>query len=223
MKKISVIIPAYNEEDNIKDTIEAVLTLKNIHELVVVDDGSSDRTWQIAEESGALVIKSLKNLGKGTALKKGLYVCTGDIIVFLDADVGDSAAEVAKIIKPVENDECDVCIARFGKASKKGGFGIVKFISRYGAKMLSGKYVESILSGQRAFKSEVLDNIHIGAGFGAEVGMTIDILQKGYSVMECEVNMKHHETGRDLKGFIHRGRQAAHIIAVLFRKALKIA
>ncbi|MGE4283325.1 MAG: glycosyltransferase family 2 protein [Clostridia bacterium] len=220
MKSISIIIPAFNEANVIQDTIAAAKSLENIDEVIVIDDGSQDNTWEIAQSCGAKGIRSIKNEGKGSALQKGLHICNGDIIVFLDADVGSSAVEISKIIHPVLTDRCDVCIAKFGKAKKKGGVGMVKFISRFGTRILSGKNVESVLSGQRAFKSEVLCNIQIADGYGAEVGMTIDILRKGYTIMECEVNMTHQETGRDLKGFIHRGRQAVHIMAVLFRKAL---
>ncbi|NLY42703.1 MAG: glycosyltransferase family 2 protein [Clostridiaceae bacterium] len=221
MKKTSVIIPAHNESEFIEKTINSVKLTGMVDEIIVVDDGSDDSTYDIAKKNGAIVIRNDKKRGKGNALMKGLQECSGDVIVFLDADVGGSAVEISKIIIPVKMDICDVAIARFGRAKKKGGFGLVKLISRYGAFLLCGRYIESILSGQRAFKAEVLKNISIGNGYGAEVGMTIDIVRKGYTLLEWDVNMMHRETGRDLKGFIHRGKQMCHILQVLFLKALE--
>ncbi|MDK2799897.1 MAG: hypothetical protein PWP27_1412 [Clostridiales bacterium] len=221
MYKISVIIPAFNESNRIKDTIESIKSIHVSSEIIVIDDGSTDNTYKIAEQSGAKVLRCLKNGGKGNALKIGIEKCKGEIIVFLDADVGKSAKEIKKIIDPIQQGKCDVAIAKFGKAKKKGGFGIVKFVSRYGARLLSGAYVESILSGQRAFKIEVLRKIEIGTGYGAEVGMTIDIIKNGYTILECDVDMTHNETGRDLKGFIHRGKQMYDIIKVLINKAFQ--
>ena len=220
MEKIAVVIPAYNEADIIGDTIKALQTMKEISEIIVVDDGSTDSTWKVAEDSGAYVIRCEKNLGKGCALEKGKQVCNGTIIVFLDADVGKSAIEIHKIIKPIQEGICDVTIARFGRAKQKGGFGIVKTISRYGVKWITGQYIESVLSGQRAFKAEVLKNISIGKGYGAEVAMTIDIIKKGYRILQCDVNMTHKETGRNFQGFLHRGRQMYHIIKVLLNHIL---
>ncbi len=221
MSIVSVIIPAYNESDIIQDTIRALIDIQCINQIIVVDDGSTDKTYEIAEDNGAEVIRFTSNRGKGKALETGIHFCVGDIIVFLDADVGKSAVEILKLIKSVENGQCDVAIASFGKAKKNGGLGLVKFVSRYGAKVLTGIYVKSILSGQRAFRAEVFNNITIGTGYGAEVGMTIDIIKKRFKIMECEVDMYHRETGRDLNGFIHRGKQFCDIIKVLICKGTK--
>jgi glycosyltransferase involved in cell wall biosynthesis len=221
MQKVSVIIPAYNESKTIKETIEAVHAIRLIDEIIVVDDGSNDNTCEIARKCNAKVIRCAENKGKGNALKLGLLRCKGDIVVFLDADTEKTAREIVKLIQPIQDGICDVAIARFGRPKKKGGFGLVKLVSRYGTKLLAGEYIESTLSGQRAFKAEVLKNITIGTGYGAEVGMTIDIIKKGYTILECDVDMTHKETGRNLKGFLHRGKQMNDILGVLIRKAFE--
>ena len=215
-----MIVPAYNEEAKIQATIYTIWSTELVDEIVVVDDGSEDRTFKMAEKTGAAVIRCHRNAGKGRALEKGVRHCKGEIIAFVDADVGITAGEIVKIINPVKVGECDVAIAKFGPAQKKGGFGFVKRLSRYGVKRLTGQYVESVLSGQRAFRAEVLKHISIGAGYGAEVGMTIDIIKKGYRIQEYEVNMTHHETGRDIRGFVHRGKQMADIMKVLIGKSM---
>lgn len=221
---ISIIIPAYNEEGRIKDTLDSIVDIKEINEIVVVDDGSSDDTYKIASEikSDKLkVFKLDKNRGKGYALNYGLRISmkNADIIGFLDGDLGKSAKEIRKLIVPILDGEADVTIAKFPPAKKKGGLGFVKGLAKQSVLEMTGVELDSTLSGQRIFKKEVLEKFdEIPFGYGVEVGMTIDILKYGYTIKEVLVNMTHNETGRNLKGFIHRGKQYYHIKKVLGQK-----
>lgn len=221
---ISIIIPAYNEEDKIKDTLESIKDIEVINEVIVVDDGSSDKTTEKASEVKSNKIKVFKleqNRGKGYALNYGLEKAMekADIIGFLDGDLGSSSSEVKKLITPILNDEADVIIAKFPPAKKKGGLGFVKGLAKQSVLDMTGEELDATLSGQRLFKREVLEQFdEIPFGYGVEVGMTIDILKKGYKIKEVLVNMTHSETGRDLKGFIHRGKQYYHIKKVLRQK-----
>lgn len=221
---VSVIIPAYNEENKIKDTLESIKNIETINEIVVVDDGSKDKTTEIAktvESDKIKVFKLEKNKGKGFALNYGLDIAmkSADIIGFLDGDLGSSSSEVAKLITPVINNEADVVIAKFPPAKKKGGLGFVKRLAKESVQEMTGVELDATLSGQRIFKKEVLEKFdEIPFGYGVEVGMTIDILKYGYTIKEVLVNMTHSETGRDLKGFIHRGKQYYHIKKVLGQK-----
>ncbi len=220
----SVIIPAYNEADRIENTLNGIVDIDIIDEIVVIDDGSSDSTAEILARYKSDKLKFLvqnPNQGKGKALEKGLEVCNpiSDIIVFLDADLGSTSSEVVKIIMPVIDGECDVAIARFRPAKKKGGMGFVKRLARDSVYEMTGVELNSTISGQRAFKKEVIDRFSkIPDGYGVEVGMTIDILKWGYTVREYIVDMTHNETGRDLKGFIHRGKQYLHIKRIVNKK-----
>lgn len=221
---ISIIIPAYNEAGKIKDTLENIKCIDEINEIIVVDDGSSDDTSKIASsvESEKLKLFTLeRNKGKGYALNYGLKIAMekADIIGFLDGDLGSSSKEVKKLIDPILNNEADVIIAKFPPAKKKGGLGFVKGLAKESVLEMTGKELDATLSGQRLFKKEVLKRFdEIPFGYGVEVGMTIDILKYGYTIKEVLVNMTHSETGRDLKGFIHRGKQYYHIKKVLKQK-----
>lgn len=221
---ISIIIPAYNEEGRIKDTLDSIVDIKEINEIVVVDDGSSDDTYKIASEiknDKLKVFKLDKNRGKGYALNYGLRISmkNADIIGFLDGDLGKSAKEIRKLIVPILDGEADVTIAKFPPVKKKGGLGFVKGLAKQSVLEMTGVELDSTLSGQRIFKKEVLEKFdEIPFGYGVEVGMTIDILKYGYTIKEVLVNMTHNETGRDLKGFIHRGKQYYHIKKVLGQK-----
>jgi len=220
-QNITVLLPAYNEGDRIKNTIDALRSSPYVNRIVVIDDGSIDDTFSIAQKSGAIVYRFDKNKGKGYALQYGVQkvIADSDVIVFLDADLADTAREVDKLIIPLLENKADVTIAKFPPAKKKGGFGLVKNLAKFGVRFYTGHTIHTSLSGQRAFRAQVLKSIpHISAGYGVEVGMTIDILNMGFRIQEVEVNMTHRETGRNLKGFIHRGKQFYHILITLLRK-----
>ncbi|AOT68138.1 glycosyltransferase family 2 protein [Geosporobacter ferrireducens] len=221
-KRITVILPAYNEEDRVSATIAGLHKSNYVNRILVIDDGSKDQTSKAAETAGAEVYRMPVNAGKGYAMQQGVMktVHDSDIIVFLDADIGESASEIDKLIEPIFLGRADVTIARFPAAKKKGGFGLVKNLAKYGVQFYTGKTITTSLSGQRAFNAEVLKSFgNIPVDYGVEVGMTIDLLRMGYQIQEVDVNMTHRETGRDLKGFIHRGKQFYQILATLIRKS----
>lgn len=221
---VSIIIPAYNEEEKIKDTLKGIVDIEEINEIIVVDDGSSDNTEKSAKSISSDKIKVFKldrNRGKGYALNFGLKKAmkNSDIIGFLDGDLGKTSSETIKLLKPVINNEVDVTIAKFPPAKKKGGMGFVKRLAKNSVYEITGVELDATISGQRIFKKEVLEKFdEIPYGYGVEVGMTIDILKYGYSIKEILVNMTHSETGRDLKGFIHRGKQYYHIKKIANKK-----
>ncbi|MGB8954227.1 MAG: glycosyltransferase family 2 protein [Tumebacillaceae bacterium] len=217
--RVSVLIPAWNEADRIDQTILAVRTLPNIHDIIVIDDGSTDETYRVSLEAGARVIRHRTNHGKGAALYSGILAATdSDVVVFLDADMGETAVEIEKLIKPIVESRCDMTIGRLPRPLR-GGFGLVKGFARRGIRYLGGIDVEAPLSGQRACNRRALDVIgSLGHGYGVEVGMTIDAARGGMRLLEVEVDMKNREYGRDLRGFLHRGRQLMQIARVLLNR-----
>ncbi len=218
-KRVSVLIPAHNEEKYIFETIDAIKKIPVINQIVVVDDASADNTAQLAVKAGARVISLPKNMGKGGALNKGLEHITEEVIALIDGDLGSSAIELTKLAAPVLADEADMTIARFPKARKKGGFGLVKGLARKGIKLFTGLEVAAPLSGQRVLKRQVVEALGgFESGYGVEVGMTIDVARKGFRIREVEVDMTHAETGRDLHGFLHRGKQFIDVARVLARR-----
>ena len=223
-KVVTAIVPAYNEEGRIRNTVLALKGIEYIQHIYVINDGSTDKTYDMADSvDGIDVVNQYPNRGKGEALYRGLQLALkdSDIIVFADADLEESARDVEKLIIPILEDRADVTIAKFPPAKRKGGFGFVKKLAGEGVYINTGKRMDTVLSGQRAFKSEVLRQINVRyKGYGVELGMLIDILNRGYSVMEVDVNMYHNETGRDLSGFIHRGKQFWQILTVLISKTI---
>ncbi|MCT4585074.1 MAG: glycosyltransferase family 2 protein [Peptostreptococcaceae bacterium] len=216
---VSIIMPAFNEGSRILDTINYLSDIKLIDEIIVVDDGSSDDTYfKVKDLDKVKAIKLDVNKGKGNAVNIGIQNISNEseIVVFLDADLKESSKDAYKLIVPIIENQADVTIAQFPRAKTKGGFGFVKNLAKNGVKYFTNKELTSVLSGQRGFKREVINRfVEIPSGYGMEVGMTIDILNMGYEIKEIPVNMTHRETKRDLKGFIHRGRQFYHILKVL--------
>jgi len=217
--KVSVIIPAYNEEKKIANTIKALKNIKEIKQIVVIDDCSKDNTGKIAENAGTQVIKLPVNRGKGRALNIGAKYVKENIIALVDADLENTAIEVRKLIKPVVDGQTDLTIAIFPQALKKGGIGLVKNAASFGLKLITKKFFLAPLSGQRVMTRKVFENLlPFSPGFGVEVGMTIDACLKGYRIMEVQTNMRHTETGRNWAGFLHRGRQMKDVCDTLIIK-----
>lgn len=216
--KVSVVVPAYNEEKRIKDTVVSILAIPMVHELIVVNDGSEDNTATLAAQGGAKVVELKRNSGKGAALNRGIEEVEGDIIVLLDADLGSSASEGEKLIHPLLEGKADMTIAKFPPSGKKSGFGLVKGLARLGIKTMTGLWVECPLSGQRAMTRQVLDHIKsFQSGYGVEVGLTIGVAKGGFRIMEIDTQMEHKVTGRDIQGFLHRGKQFNHVARVLWK------
>lgn len=241
---VTIIIPAWNEGSSIAVTLKALRRVqldegrllesegssnrqsvgssnngKLWHELIVVDDGSTDDTYNQAMVWADKVVKHRLNLGKGAALDTGWKIAKGDIVVFIDADLGESAALIRELLLPVTSGEADMSIARFPSASQKGGFGLVKGLAIHGIYHLCGYRAAAPLSGQRAVRKAILERIgHLSNGFGIEVGLTIDAAKAGFRIQEVPIAFKHRETGRNWRGFVHRGKQFISVSRTLLYK-----
>jgi len=215
--EVTVLVPAYNEESRIKATILALQKLSAVKEIIVINDGSTDRTAQMVDETEAILLNLKLNHGKGDALNAGLNIAKGEIIALIDADLEESAKELQKLLVPVLKKRVDMTIAKFPPAKRKGGFGLVTNLAKLGLELFTGLEFESPLSGQRVLTREVIDYLgEFKSGFGVEVAMTIQVLRGGFEVEEIPVNMGHRETGRDWAGFKHRGRQFIDVLTVFF-------
>lgn len=215
-KKIIAVIPVYNEVDKIYDTVISVKKIPFINRIVVVDDGSIDGTIEKIKDLDIDIIVLDKNYGKGHAIKVAINNLDFDYLVLADGDLGFSAIELAKLIEPVIENKADFTIAKFS-SNKKSGFGLVKILAKFGVYFYTGKILNASLSGQRVYKKEVINDIsYIPDNYGIEVAMTISALNKGYRLLEVNVDMSHRETARDFNGFLHRGKQFIDILITLF-------
>lgn len=208
VKAVAALIPAFNEEKYIFDTVRAVLTIPEIEDVLVVDDGSLDDTAGAARRAGARVLSLPANGGKGEALNRGAAKIDAEVVVLLDADLGSTAGEARRLIIPVLEGWADLAIASFPESCRKGGFGLVKRLAGTGIKLFTGLETKSPLSGQRAMTREVLRRVTpFAAGFGVEVALTIKAARAGFRLLEVPVKMSHRDSRRDVRGFLHRGKQ----------------
>jgi len=210
---IVALIPAHDEQERIGDTVRATLEIEQVSRVIVIDDGSRDDTARIAEDAGAKVIRSLRNVGKGGALTEAARRCEdADIVLLLDGDLGESAGEAEKLLAPVVAGTADMTIATFPPAAK-AGFGLVKDLALKAIAKTGNDFVpQAPLSGQRALSRECLDaTLPFGSGYGAEVALTVRALRAGFRIVEVPTTMTHAATGRDLAGFVHRGKQFVHV------------
>ena len=199
MAELTVLVAARDEEERIGETVRALARAFPGAEIVVADDGSRDGTADVAEEAGARVLR-LPRRGKGQALTLAERELDAGPLLLCDADLeGDLA--------PLVEDGADLAVARF-EQREGGGFGVAKAAARALIRLRSGFDAEEPLSGQRFLSPAAREACFpLAAGFGCETRMTIDAARAGLSVHEVALPLRHRATGRDLGGFLHRGRQ----------------
>ena len=216
------VVPAKDEEERIGSTLEALRTVPGVDLVVVVDDGSSDRTAAVAEWAGGVeVVRHGRNQGKAAAMTTGAGVAArlrpGAPVLFVDADLTGSAAHLGPLVEAVLDGTADMTIAVLPPQDRPGGgFGIVVRTAREGIRRLTGWAPSQPLSGQRCLTREVLDAaMPLAHGWGVEVGLTVDVLRAGGRVMEVPCELHHRVTGRDWGAQVHRARQLADVTRAL--------
>ena len=153
--KVSVIIPAFNEEETVGSVVEVTKKLSYVDEVIVVDDGSKDKTVEEAEKAGAIVISHETNQGKGSAIKTGVKNATGDILAFIDADISNlNTKKIDLMIKPILEGKAEITKTKFSRESGR--------VTELTAKPLLGFFfpelnLEQPLSGQFAGKRSALN------------------------------------------------------------------
>lgn len=216
----AAVIPARDEAATLADTLRALHTIPDLSHLIVADDGSRDETPDIALALGAEVVTASppgKPTGKGHALRLGLLRARDhapDAVLLADADLGHSTHLLAALLAAL-GEHHPAAVAAFPPADK-GGFGLVKSFSRRAIARRTGYVPSEPLSGQRALLVPALDALPgIAPGFGAEVGMTLDLLAAGIKPLELPLPLTHRPTGRNLPGFAHRARQGLDVVRAL--------
>jgi hypothetical protein len=201
---LTILVAARDEEDVIAETVAALRRSFPDAEVIVADDGSRDATADVAERAGAIVLR-LPRRGKGQALSAAERAAPPGRLLLSDADlVGD--------LTPLAVAEGDLNVAAFAERVG-GGFGIAKRVAYTLIERLGGLSVEEPLSGQRALSPAARAACFpVAAGFGCEVRMTIDAARASLDVREVELQLGHRATGRDARGFAHRGRQLRDVL-----------
>ena len=223
--RVCALLPAYNEAERIATTIAALCARPEIDTIVVLDDGSTDGTADLARSAGASLVLTEKNGGKGAALRAAYAAARdlGDIFLLLDADLGASAGEAVKLLPPIFAGTADMTIGmlppdpEFAATGQSGGRGYVVRLARWGIQRRTGQVFQQPLSGQRAVRREVLEALGgtFAPGFGVEVDLTVRALRAGFRIQEVETEFRHKVTGGDWAGLQHRARQFRDVARVV--------
>ena len=200
----TILVAARDEEQRIAATVTALRGQFPDAQVLVADDGSRDGTAAAAEAAGATVLR-LPRRGKGEALSAGERAAAPGRLLLCDADLtGD--------LRPLLDEDAELAIAAFAR-SQRGGFGLVKRVAGTLVRLRSGYAPREPLSGQRLLGPRARAACFpLAPGFGCETRMTIDAARAGVSLAEPALELAHRPTGRDLRGFLHRGRQLADLL-----------
>ena len=194
---ISVIIPAHNEAHNIGQLVAHILALHPDFEIIVIDDGSTDGTGDAAREAGAIVYRHPYNIGNGAAIKSGIRIASGQIMVFMDADGQHDPEDLNKLIEHIP--EFDMVVGARPKgdqASWVRSFGnriynrLASYVSKFN--------IQDLTSGFRAIKSDIAHNLLylLPNTYSYPTTLTLGVLRTGRSVKYVPVKNQARKMGK---------------------------
>lgn len=198
-KNLSVVIPAYNEEATLAAIVQKLLSVPSLLEIVVVDDCSSDKTREIADELArtypqVLVTSHQRNAGKTEALKTGFAMTRGNVVIVQDADLEYDPSEIPAVIKPILDGHADVCYgSRFlvRKATRVLYFYhyIANKVLTFTSNMFTNLNMTDVETGYKAFRGEIIRNMIItSSGFGFEIEVTAKVAKLGCAIYEVPIS-----------------------------------
>jgi glycosyltransferase involved in cell wall biosynthesis len=181
---VSVVMPAYNEEAVIGSILERLGSIEAICEIVVVDDGSRDRTAEIAANYPVVrVVRHPYNMGNGAAVKSGIRAAQGDVIVLMDADGQHPPEEVPNLLEQMGPYDMVVC-ARNAHSEAAAHRRVANGVFNWYASYIVGRRVPDLTSGFRAMRASIAKNFVylLPNGFSYPTTITIAFFRAGYSV-----------------------------------------
>ncbi len=229
-----MVIAARNEADRIAATVAAVRAALPAAAVWVADDASDDGTAERAMSAGAQVVSRGRPHGKGANATAACEAALGGggagsaagartpggegdgptIVLLCDGDLGASAGRLAPLVAAVEAGECELAVAAFSRRVG-GGFGLALGFAHWAIRRLCGAETTAPISGQRALRADALRAcLPFAAGFGMEIGITVDAVRGGYRLREYEIDLEHRASGRTAAGFAHRAVQLRDFVRV---------
>lgn len=216
---LSVIIPVYNEENTLEAIVARVRATGLAHEIVVVDDGSSDGSWTILEqiqnsgEPRLEILRHSRNLGKGTAVRSALTVVTGDVVLIQDADLEYDPADYRLLLRPFEDPTVQVVYgSRILRRNPRSSFAFY-----WGGRLLSwltnrlyGSHISDESTGYKVFRADLIKELDLqenGFGFCSEA--TAKILRDNIIIHEVPVSYSPRNWSQGKKIRWHDGACAA--------------
>lgn len=194
---VSIIIPAYNEAENIGEVISKVRTLDPDFQILVIDDGSDDGTAEAAQAAGAEVHSHPYNIGNGAAVKTGIREAAGDILVFMDGDGQHDPEDIPRLLEHLPKYDLVVGARSWKDQASLGrafGNAIYNRLAGYVAKFP----VKDLTSGFRAVKAHVAKSMIylLPNTYSYPTTMTLAVLRTGLSVKYVPIRTRLRKKGR---------------------------
>lgn len=221
--KTVVLIPAFNEENGISQLVKDLLTI--IEEIIVVDDGSCDKTAAIAAAAGARVIFHEENKGKGVALRTGFQAAISDgadAVITMDGDGQHDWREVPKLIKKAEESKADIVIG--DRMSDISSMPLIRVLTNrltsWFVSRLGGQKISDSQSGYRLIKRNVLESVKLEtANYDLESEILIKASRQGYIISSVPVRTIYHADGvSKINPLVDTLRFARLIVRLMWKK-----
>ncbi len=195
--KVSIIIPVYNEAGIIENIVSDIKTLYPAYEIIVMNDGSTDNTAAEAQRAGAKVFSHPYNIGNGAAIKSGIRVATGDILVFMDGDGQHNPEDITKLLEHLSEFDMVVGARSISDQASLGralGNKLYNWFASYVAKFS----ITDLTSGFRAVKSRVARNFLylLPNTYSYPTTLTLGVLRSGMSVKYIPINIRKRRAGK---------------------------
>lgn len=210
---ISVIIPTLNEERRISEIVKFCLSSDLVQEVIVIDDGSIDKTTDLAKQAGAKVFFS-SMLGKGTSMLDGLWKAQSDNVLFLDGDIYNFSKDlIREMAEPLIENRCDFVKGKFHRTAGR--------VTALTAKPLLKAFfpeiseIEQPLGGIIAAKKDLLKNIKFESDYGVDIGLLIDVAQLGARIEEVDIGSLEH----DHQSLDQLGNMSVQVVRVILERA----
>ncbi len=228
LARVACVLPATDEAQRVAATVTAAAALPGVDIVIVTDDGSTDATAQLAGAAGAVVVSHVRTRGRAAAIESAVNALgvleqrdrrpeCGTLLI-LDAGLGASAARCARLLAPVRDGAADLVIgvppdADAGRVATTAGRGITE--------LTGGWTTRAPVSGPRCLTRRAFELASpLAAGWGAELGMSIDIVKAGLRVVELEVDVDVAVTDPGLAGRIEQAAQLRDVTRALAARGL---
>lgn len=213
MKSVSVVIPARNEEKHIANVIKKINKCELVNEIIVINNNSSDRTEEIAQQNGAKVYLC-KKIGKGYAMALGLNKANGDVILYVDADIDNYEDNfIERMLKPILEDKYDFVKSTFNRSKGRVTALVAKPLLELTYPKLA-KFQQP-LSGIIAGKKELFKKLTFEKDYGVDIGILIDVYKLGAKMTEVDIGTIENDS-QDWRNLVDMSKQVTK--AILKRK-----